>query len=200
MNKNPYIHPVHQVNDGIMSSYKKVKIDLVNPTPDMFNPQDIAKGLANTCRFGGQTEGFYSVAQHSILVMMLAPKKLQLAALLHDASEAYLGDIIKPVKNLIGDKYAQLEAKFEKAIFEQFKADCKLLDDLKPYDKQALQLEYEYLHEDGIGFEMMFKGLVFRERDREAYPVENPYQILWGQRTAYEQYLTFLLNSLNGSV
>ena len=62
--------------------------------------EDIAHGLAFQCRFNGQTGTFYSVAQHSLMVMSLVPEELQFAALLHDAAEAYLGDMVKPLKNL----------------------------------------------------------------------------------------------------
>jgi hypothetical protein len=61
---------------------------------------DVADGLARTPRFNGHTSRPYSVAAHSLLVASLLPPDLQLAGLLHDASEAYLGDLISPVKHL----------------------------------------------------------------------------------------------------
>lgn len=156
MNTKPYIHPVHQCDDGIITSYSKTKIDLKNPKPDMFCLGDIARGLANTCRFAGQCE-YYSVAQHSILVAMLAPAKLRPVALLHDASEAYIHDIAKPTKNLISG-YAPIEEAFERAIFKKFKVYFELLKEIKPYDMQALQIEYEYIHNQSLSFERIFKG------------------------------------------
>jgi 5'-deoxynucleotidase YfbR-like HD superfamily hydrolase len=71
--------------------------------------EDIAHGLAFQCRFNGQTQHFYSVAQHSLMVAALVPHRLALAALLHDAAEAYLGDMVKPLKHLFPD-FSRIEA------------------------------------------------------------------------------------------
>jgi len=75
--------------------------DFQNPTPDMVDINDIAMGLSKQCRFNGQTNRFYSVAEHCVLVSRLSIFKTpyeQLAALLHDAAEAYIGDVADPVK------------------------------------------------------------------------------------------------------
>ena len=62
--------------------------------------EDCARSLSNICRYAGQINFFYSVAQHSVIVASLMPEKFQLEALLHDASEAYLGDLPAPLKHL----------------------------------------------------------------------------------------------------
>lgn len=69
-----------------------------NPTADSIDIQDIAHALAMTCRYGGHCKQFYSVAQHSVLVASKAPPHLALRALMHDAPEAYTGDMIRPIK------------------------------------------------------------------------------------------------------
>lgn len=74
------------------------KFDLARPTADMVDPADIAHSLSMQCRFNGHTSRYYSVAQHSYLVADLVPAEDQLAGLLHDATEAYVGDLVRPLK------------------------------------------------------------------------------------------------------
>jgi len=72
-----------------------------NPQPEAISIVDIAHHLAQICRFGGVIITHYSVAQHSVEVSHQVPEHLALAALLHDAAEAYIGDVIRPLKRLI---------------------------------------------------------------------------------------------------
>ncbi len=74
------------------------RFDLLNPLPEQVSFDDIAHHLARTARFNGATRDFYSVAQHSCLVSDLLPPKLKLVGLLHDATEAYVGDWTRPLK------------------------------------------------------------------------------------------------------
>lgn len=138
------LHPVHQTHDGFLNTVRGKKVSIHNPTVEMINLWDIANGLGNICRFGGQTPEFYSVAQHSILVYLLAPRQLKLHALMHDATEAYLGDVIKPLKNILGHTYTDIEKKFESVIAEWCEIDVARFKEIKPFDRQALEMEYEY--------------------------------------------------------
>jgi len=105
------------------------RLDLLDPTPVDIEIEDIAHGLAFVARWNGQTKGDfpYSVAEHSLLVETLftrmnpkAPVKWQLAALLHDAPEYVIGDMISPVKAAVGPDYEALDKRLSAAIHIRF--------------------------------------------------------------------------------
>ena len=79
-----------------------------SPDPEQIQIEDIAHALSNLCRFGGHTREFYSVAQHSVLVSQNVPDDLRLVGLMHDATEAYCGDMIRPLKNVLPE-FKELE-------------------------------------------------------------------------------------------
>lgn len=105
-----------------VSTYLGNRFYLTRPHIDDVAIEDIAHGLAYQCRFNGQTSAFYSVAQHSLMVMSLVPKSERLAALLHDAAEAYLGDMVKPLKNLFPE-FSAIEARVTEIIGQRFGVD-----------------------------------------------------------------------------
>jgi len=105
------------------------RLDLLDPTPVDIEIEDIAHGLSFVARWNGQTLGEfpYSVAEHSLLVERLfrrldpaAPAKWKLAALLHDAPEYVIGDMISPVKAAVGPGYDELEKRLSAAIHIRF--------------------------------------------------------------------------------
>jgi hypothetical protein len=162
------LHPIHAIGDGKINSYMHNVVHLANPDPDTVCIEDIAHALSNICRFGGHTKEFYSVAQHSCLVSYLAPAHLRLEALLHDAAEAYLGDVVKPLKVLMKqitspatlDGYAGMEARFQRLIGEKFNIDPKAFALVKPFDTRALEIEHGYffLNEENP-FSKLFNSL-----------------------------------------
>jgi 5'-deoxynucleotidase YfbR-like HD superfamily hydrolase len=89
------------------------------PQLDTITIEDIAHGLSLCCRFAGHSRAFYSVAQHSLILSRLVPAEFALAGLLHDASEAYLGDITRPLKERL-PQYREIERRVERAIFARF--------------------------------------------------------------------------------
>lgn len=89
----------------------------MDPKPEMFDIEDIAHALSNICRFSGHCRSFYSVAEHSIYVSRNSDNRL--AGLLHDASEAYLIDVPRPVKPYINN-YKDIESKIMAAVAEKF--------------------------------------------------------------------------------
>jgi len=80
-----------------------VAFDLLDPTPEMVQLEDIAHALSRIPRFNGHTRSHYSVAEHSVLGCLLVPRELQTAFLLHDAHEAYIGDLTSPLKAALED-------------------------------------------------------------------------------------------------
>lgn len=95
------------------------KIDITKVKPEDIEIEDIAHALSQICRFNGHTSCFYSVAQHSVRVSMSVAPPFALEGLLHDAAEAYLGDMVRPLKDLI-PVYRRFEERFTKIIYERF--------------------------------------------------------------------------------
>lgn len=101
---------------------------------------DIAHALAQICRFGGHTQFFYSVAQHSVLVSEIVPKEHALVALLHDATEAYVGDMVRPLKRNL-PQYKAIEYRVWIAICHRFEIDPAMPECIKAADNRALMTE-----------------------------------------------------------
>ncbi|MDB5643937.1 MAG: family hydrolase [Hyphomicrobiales bacterium] len=110
------------------------RLDLLDPSPLDIEIEDIAHGLARVARWNGQTRGphIFSVAQHSVLVEHIAiamdsdvSPAQRLMALLHDAPEYVIGDIISPFKAVIGDAYKEVEARLIGAIHLRFSLPAK---------------------------------------------------------------------------
>lgn len=98
-------------------------VDTQNPQAHTIRLEDIAHALANTCRYGGHCQPFYSVAEHAVFCSIRVERQgygkwRQLAALHHDDAEAYLGDIPRPMKPLLGDAYKELTERMDQAIME----------------------------------------------------------------------------------
>lgn len=122
------------------------RLDLLDPTPVDIEIEDIAHGLAFVARWNGQTHGDYpySVAEHSLLVETLfsrmypkAPIKWRLAALLHDAPEYVIGDMISPVKAAVGSDYGALDERLMAAIHIRFGLPAAIPKTVKAQIKRA---------------------------------------------------------------
>jgi hypothetical protein len=122
------------------------RLDLLNPSPLDIEIADIAHGLARVARWNGQTHGahIFSVAQHTLLVETVmgeqAPRadaRVRLAALLHDAPEYVIGDMISPFKTVLGGDYKAVEARLLAAIHIRFGLPPVLADRVKRQIKQA---------------------------------------------------------------
>jgi hypothetical protein len=122
----------------------------LDPQQDEICIEDIAFALSNKARFSGHTQ-FYSVAEHSIAVSMRLPKHLRLAGLLHDAAEAYLGDIPSPLKACLPE-FKKIEQTNEIAINAKFGLNILTSEDwaqVKQADLQALYNEAAILLPSG---------------------------------------------------
>ena len=115
-----------------MQSYSGGVFYPLDPRPEDIKLRDIAHALSNLCRFGGHCVSFYSVAEHSVHVSRVVPKEDALWGLLHDATEAYLVDVPRPIKKYLGG-YVEAEARLEAAI----KAKFGLVGDMPASVKQA---------------------------------------------------------------
>lgn len=119
-------------------------LDLQRVTPGDISILDIAHSLSNLCRFAGHTREFYSVAQHSVRVALALPPGLQLAGLLHDAAEAYVADLPRPIKHLLPD-YKKIETGVWDAISYRFGLPRFEHPMVKEADNSALRTEWEEL-------------------------------------------------------
>lgn len=139
-----------------IQTYTGKAFDLLDPHPSMVDVRDIAHHLALINRFTGATAVPYSVAQHSVLCSYQAPQELALTALLHDAAEAYVTDVSRPLKEamrLIGTgvskhtDYDEISFRVERAISGRFGVNIHRLDArVKSVDMRMLATERVHLH------------------------------------------------------
>lgn len=111
----------HTPQDHEVETFSGRFVDVSNPSPESIDINDIAHALSQTCRYGGHCLRYFSVAEHAVFVSRRVERKggspkQQLAALHHDDSEAYLGDIPRPMKPLLGEAYRVMTDMMDEAI------------------------------------------------------------------------------------
>jgi len=121
--------------------------DFCAPADSDFTIEDIAQGLANICRYSGQCSSFYSVAEHSVLVSEVAAG-FEFEGLLHDAAEAFIGDITRPLKQILPE-YKRIEREVETAIFERFGISSMPAPEVKSADLRVLAAEQQQIMPKG---------------------------------------------------
>lgn len=106
---------------GNFTTFTGIMFNPINPEIYMVNIKDICHSLSNVCRFGGHVSEFYSVAQHSVHVSQICDPEDALAGLMHDASEAYIGDMVRPLKYTDSmQPFREIELNLEKIIAKRF--------------------------------------------------------------------------------
>lgn len=139
---------VSHASDGFMTTYTGIKFSPLKPTPDMINIYDIGHALSLIARWGGHLKSHFSVAQHCCNVSDMSDPDDRLIGLLHDASEAYIGDMIRPLKYLkqMYTVYKKIEHRIDGAIAKAF--DLETIEKTKSVeiaDIVQLSLENIYL-------------------------------------------------------
>lgn len=133
-------------------------LDLRRPRPDQFVFSDIAGALSRICRFGSQTDRHYSVAEHLILCYQQSKMKTAWGpmanrmVLLHDAAEAFVGDMVTPLKNML-PAYHEIEDRISNVIYDKYGVDLLGRAEthtrhVKPIDRYLLRRETRWLAED----------------------------------------------------
>jgi hypothetical protein len=130
-------------SDGMIITSNGKWFNVLNPDPKDVDIEDIAHALSNQCRFTGHTTSFYSVAQHSVLVSECCNPSDAKWGLLHDASEAYLSDIARPVKKHpdFGPFYLKAEAALTEAVMRHFDLPPAMPDSVRAADDMLLRTE-----------------------------------------------------------
>lgn len=141
---------------GKINTFTKNQIDPCNPHEDEIIIEDIAHALSLLCRSGGHFPSFYSVGQHCISCMKEAKarglsKRIQLACLLHDASEAYIADITRPVKQKLSE-YLVYETRLQNMIYQKYLGSSLSEEETKLVSEiDDAMLYHEFMHFMGIG-------------------------------------------------
>jgi hypothetical protein len=176
------------------------RLDLLDPSPVDVELSDIAHGLARVARWNGQTAGDYSfsVAQHSVLVLEIfrahAPEadvRAQLYALLHDAPEYVMGDIISPFKAAMGGNYKEVENRLLGAIHLHFALNAippvALQRQIKRADREAAYQEAVHL----AGFEVAEARKFFGEPSLAAFDLDHFDELIrpWPTREAHDRFV-----------
>jgi uncharacterized protein len=175
------------------------RLDLLDPSPLDVEIEDIAHGLARVARWNGQTSGahIFSVAQHTLLVeaVMRAQNpridaRLRLAALLHDAPEYVIGDMISPFKAVLGGDYRVVEKRLLAAIHIRFglpaELDAEIVRQIKSADRGAAYLEATEL----AGFAETEARRLFGRDPGLSAQVKEDYLTPWSAARAEKRFLT----------
>lgn len=140
----PYANGIEGRFGNWMQTFSGKAFWPLDARPEEVDIYDIGHALSRLCRYNGHCEEFYSVAEHSVYVSRLVPEKHALCALLHDATEAYLADIIRPVKTYLSE-YARIEQGLWEVIADKWKLPKVMPEVVKAMDNAVLLAEGEQI-------------------------------------------------------
>ncbi len=145
-----------------MQTYTGRKFWPMDPRPEEVHIEDIAHALSMMCRYNGHCKRFYSVAEHSFLVSHYVPEEFALWGLLHDASEAYIADIVRPAKRFIPD-YVAAEANIMYSVIRKFELSLIEPAKVKEIDMKICVDEARFLMGDVSEWGLPDEGLGLEE-------------------------------------
>lgn len=123
-----------------LSTVSGRRFPVMEPTPDDIHLEDIAHALGMQCRYNGHVKRFYSVAEHCILMARAATPENALWALLHDAAEAYVGDMIRPIKRHLPE-FSEIEDRVLRALAQKFGLPEEIPEEVHILDNRILLTE-----------------------------------------------------------
>jgi uncharacterized protein len=172
-------------------TYSGKRFNPTNPNSDDIDIADIAHALSMQCRFNGHTVDFYSVAEHSVRVANYlhsigCEKDVCMQGLLHDASEAYLGDVITPVKEELAE-YRVIESYLQTLIYIKFEVPGEESDLVKEADKVLLMTERRDLLPD-----------ILEDWPNLAEPLTEEIIYTWSPKVAKERFLDSFIRFRGG--
>lgn len=128
------------------------EFNVIEPTADMFDFEDIAKSLSLICRYNGHVPSFYSVAEHSVRVAWQLrfwgyPLDVQLTGLLHDAAEAYVGDMVRPLKRIpdLGGLHRDMECRVSEILHSKYGGIFPHPDPVHRADREVYNWEVQFI-------------------------------------------------------
>jgi hypothetical protein len=128
------------IKDNFIQTFNGKAVYFLDPKEDDFDIENIAHTLSMLCRFGGHCKEFYSVAEHSVRCSWEAPDELKLEALLHDATEAYLVDMPRPIKQVLS-QYRDIEKKLDRVLRNKFSLLPEMPKEIHYIDNAMLATE-----------------------------------------------------------
>lgn len=181
-----------------IQTYSGRRFNPTNPNPDAIVIQDIAHALSMQCRFTGHTKKFYSVAQHSVYVSHICNEEDALWGLLHDASEAYLVDVPRPLKRSGKfQAYLDFEAQMQEAICKRFGLPIQEPPSVKKADTKLLATEardlMSPLHSDWVNrtTPLPFTIEAWDHQKAKNMFMQRFYELIGADPSNYEHYLKY---------